>query len=418
MTSDTTQPVDPKKPETFGLHEWLTILHRAASTQTSDPRYPQAAGAIDQAKQAISDLMTKANRADIKEAGSTAAGLQALMAGVPGGAAVGLLPENVQNAIGAGVVGFGRGASAGAVQPPSVPIAGQATNVIGEANPTASTIGDIAGTAATSALLAQLTGGLGPAASGAFVGGTYGGARGALQSPTGDRVVDGITGALGGALIGAALGYGGSKVANVGRVVTGNVRSAGIRLAAYFGAKGLPPAEAASTAEATLRTYLKSMPDGARPTDEAIEDAISRSKPLWSKQAPGQPKIVEKAVNTGTRALELQMGRPPTEPEKTLLTQRIIQSHPDAVPPSPEFQAQMGPQQVAAPWQPGEPTTASMFQPEHGQVARTAYNLAKAAGQSDDAAKAAAARAAGFGSSFDPGQALGLLPFLSSMRTQ
>src|SRR5512135_2643314 len=131
MTDSTSTQPNPKDPTTWGVPEWTTVLHNAVQVRPDNPRYAEAQQYVQDAIQNIGSLNQQASAADIKAAGQ-------------------LAPGALGSAL-AGIVGFGRGASLGLVKPPTVDIGGQATDVIGLAHPTATTVGDIAGAGAVTA---------------------------------------------------------------------------------------------------------------------------------------------------------------------------------------------------------------------------------------------------------------------------
>lgn len=239
------------------LTDWTSVLHNAAKVPKTSQRYGEAQQVIQDALANIATLNSTANAADVQQAGQ-------------------LAPGALGSAL-AGVVGFGRGASLGLVKPPSVEGVG---DVIGQAHPTATKVGDAAGTLATGIAASPLVAGLSPAMGGALLSGGMGAARGALDPMlTGDRGIDaalgGLTGIVGGAVIGKVIGKLAPAVTTVGR----NIIHLLGRRAAQAGAK-VGGDELVATAETTLRNYLGSQNVPA----EQIEAAVVRSRPLWQKQ--------------------------------------------------------------------------------------------------------------------------------------
>lgn len=257
--SATTQP-ELRQPST--LTDWITVLHNAAQVPQDSPRYTEAQQVMQNALINVQSLGQEASQQDILQAGQ-------------------LAPGKLGSAL-AGVVGFGRGASLGLVKPPTVDIGGQATDVIGLAHPTATTVGDIAGGAALATVAAPLVAGLSPTAAGATLFGGLGAARGAIDPAlTGDRKIDaalgGLTGLVGGAIVGKIGGKLAPAVTQVGRNI---MKLIGAR-AEQAGTQAVGK-ELVDATEATLRRFLEAK---GVPADQ-IEQTIARSRPLWEGAAP------------------------------------------------------------------------------------------------------------------------------------
>src|SRR5512146_2980778 len=260
--SSSTQPTQPWAPST--LTDWTQVLHNAARVPQDSPRYAEARQVVQDALSNIDLLNQTASQRDVKRVGEI----------LPPELALGLkpVPGVDPNALLAGTVAFGRGASAGIVKPPPE---------IAAAHPTASIAGDIAGAGAVTALASPLVAGLSPMAGGAILGGSYGATRGAIDPMlTGDRKIDaalgGLTGLVTGAVGGKITGKLAPAVTQVGRNI---LKLLGAR-AAQTGAK-VTGEELAQTNEAILRRYLEGK--GMHP--EQIEAAIVRSRPLWASEA-------------------------------------------------------------------------------------------------------------------------------------
>jgi hypothetical protein len=256
------------------------VLHNAARVPKDSPRYGEAQQVVQDALINIGQLNATANQGDVQQAGQLLSGpLAGIAQTVPG---LNLLPPAAQEQALAGAVGFGRGASAGAVKPPSVP---GVENPIGQAHPAATAVGDVLGAGTAMAAAAPLVAGLSPAMGGAVLGGGYGAARGAIDPAlTGDRAIDatlgGLTGIVGGAVAGKVIGKLAPAVATVGR----NIMALISRKAAASGTQAVG-SELVDLTEATLRKFLTAK---GVPADQ-IESTIANSRPLWTKMAPQPP---------------------------------------------------------------------------------------------------------------------------------
>ncbi len=265
----------PWQPST--LTDWTTVLHHAAQVPQSSPRYGEAQQIVQDALVNIGQLNQTSNASDVLAAGQLAPGML--------GSAL------------AGVVGFGRGASLGLVKPPSVEGVG---DVIGQAHPTATTIGDIAGGATTMAAASPLVAGLSPVMGGAMLAGGYGAARGAIDPAlTGDRKLDALLGGLTGIVGGAVMGKIGSKLVPAVTTVGRNVLQL---FASRVGGK-VGGEEIVNATETALRQYLTAK---GVPADR-IEAAVARSRPLWQKMAP-QPALAASSRAAPVAEPKLPMG--------------------------------------------------------------------------------------------------------------
>lgn len=255
MNSNGTQPQS--------LKDWITVLHNASQVPQGSQRYDEAQQVAQDAMAQISHLNQTASEADVKEAGQ-------------------LLP-GVAGSIAAGAVGFGRGASLGLVKPPSVPGVG---DVISQAHPTATTVGDIAGGTTLAGVASPLVAGMSPVLGGAVLAGGYGAARGAIDPQlTGDRLVDSAIGGLGGAVLGAVGGKVSQKII---APILGNIGRVGNNLMRVFAARGVPQEAAEQQTEQLLRGWFakQGITDA-----ETVDRAVARWRTSSLKYKPKVPAL-------------------------------------------------------------------------------------------------------------------------------
>lgn len=280
--SDSTQPTTA----TWGVHEWSNVLHNVVHapgyTDPSHPNYATLQEYRDQALSALGQIAQAGAKKDLQEAGQL----------VPPGHTIPLpfgIPRKMElgSAL-AGTVGFGRGASLGLTGPNS-PIGfmradPQASAAISAAHPTATTVGDIAGTTALGTIASPLVAGMSPALGAATLGGVMGGARGAIDPQfTGDRAIDGVLYGLGGAIGGAAIG----KITQ--RLVTPVANN----IMRIMAARGIAADEAEDATTQLMRAWLtKNTKPGTTP--EQIEETLQQWK--------------QKIVKPPVRALPLAAG--------------------------------------------------------------------------------------------------------------
>ena len=315
MNGSNSTQYDPNNIDTYDMEHALTLMRNAAAAY-KNPTHPLRAAAPDMmhaAADRIAVLNQAGKQADIQEAGQLAPPGQNL--NVP------ILGASVPFPVGptaAGIVGFGRGASAGLVKPPTATIDNQQVNPIEEAHPTAMTIGDAAGAAALQTIASPLAANLSAAKAGALIMGGYGAARGAADPMlTHDPVVDSVLGGLGGALFGGIGGRilgGAAPAAMKGRgllgdmrVVGGNVRNAALRLTSYFGSRGMAPDEAAAAAETQLRAYMAKK--GVSP--ENIENMVKAAqRGGWGRAVPVRPLAAGHDAPPIPRAVQDELAKP------------------------------------------------------------------------------------------------------------
>lgn len=319
MNSNSTQPDEPQL-EGYGAEQWRQILHNASLKAASDPANADTHRAmVQRALINLSTLNQQQNTADMTQAGQDlSGGLQKFAALIPGGAGIGLLPQNVQSTLGAGAVGFGQGASLGAVQPPVV--GGQSP--IKMAHGTAVTVGDVAGNTALGALASPLAAGLSPAVGAGLIGGTMGAARGGIGTAvakskgetnpglTGDAgtdaVLGGLTGLVGGAAAGKVLGPVVKGIGTVGKNLVALFAKRAAAEGTQLGAEG-----AVDAAEATVRRYLAKN----NYSPELIDKIVEQSRPLWAKGVPPQEGTfnnLSKMSQAEADAVARRMPGPPT----------------------------------------------------------------------------------------------------------
>jgi hypothetical protein len=273
------------------IHDWIAQLHGANRVLAQNPNNEQAQQAVNDAWAYFGNKQQAGSQADFAEAGKLAPGIA--------GDAL------------AGIVGFGRGASLGATRA----ITGkESLAAISAAHPKSALIGDALGTAATTTL-----GGAGLAAAkvpAAFAGATLLGGTGATRGAfdpilTGDRTFDAILGGLGGIVGGAIIGKIGEKVvAPIYRTLTPAIRNTAVKLTSYFGAKGLTGPEAEEATVSALRKYLTGLPEGSRPSSEAIETQLETVRKGLRRAVPARPLATGMTAPPVPRTVSDQLATP------------------------------------------------------------------------------------------------------------
>jgi len=292
MTAPISSTSTQSDPSSWGLKEWTAVLHNAAALPVGHPRYAEAQQYRDMALENINTLMQQGNTADRLAAGQLAPG--------------------VGGDVAAGVVGFGRGATLGLVKPSK-----EVRDVIQEAHPISSVIGDVVGTAVPVAAGTALTAGLSPWLAGAAVAGGTGAARGAIDPfLTGDRKMDALIMGVGGAVVGPIVGKGVSLASDVVQTITRNGSKVArifaqrfAQQAAQTGAK-LTGREAVDATEALWRSRLIQL--GYKPED--VDRVIAAGRPLWEKSVP------RPALAANAQPAPLPKPRPPVPGAPTSLS--------------------------------------------------------------------------------------------------
>lgn len=264
------QAITPVDKSSWELRDWIRQLHGANRVLSQNPNDQGAQDAVNNAWAYLGQQQAAGKQADITEAGRLAPG--------------------VLGDVAAGVVGFGRGASLGATR---LVTGKEALDAITAAHPKSTLIGDALGTSATLALGGEaLAAAKVPAA---YAGATLMGGSGAIRGYvdpflTGDRTFDAIMLGLGGVVGGAVIGKVGEKVvAPIWRTLTPAIRNTGMKMAAYFGSRGMGPAEAEEAAVSKLRQYLTNLPEASRPSNEAIESQLQTVRSSFRKAVPVRP---------------------------------------------------------------------------------------------------------------------------------
>lgn len=324
MTSNSTQPDEPQL-EGYGAEQWRQILHNASLKAASDPTNADTHRAmVQRALINLSTLNQQQNAADMTHAGQDlAGGVRALAATNPvSEAVVSLLPDRALTPLGAGVVGFGQGASLGAVQPPVV--GGQSP--IKMAHGTAVNVGDVAGSTALGALASPLAAGA-PVVGGMMLGAGLGSARGGIGTAvakakgetnpgvTGDPETDAVLGGLGGLIAGGVAGKLGPPIARGVGTVGKNLVALFVKKAADEGTQ-LGAESAVDAAEATVRRYLAK--NNYPP--ELIDKIVAQSRPLWAKGVQPQEGTFNTVGQPGAPTSAARLGgieKPPPDPLET-----------------------------------------------------------------------------------------------------
>ena len=331
---------------TYGVQDWVRILHNAASTPQDHPRYGEARQVAQLALQNIDQLQGQASAADPE-------------AQPPG-------------QIGTALVSFGHGASLGLAGDPDYLAQARA------ANPWTAGIADVAGTAALGGLAAPVVAGLSPVAGAAVLGGGLAASRGAIEPIPGmtrgeSALVMGAGGAISSGAaakvvskllpIAVTVGKNAYKIfGTVGRTISGgpaegvpaavhdvaeaavraelkrlNVHPAVIERTVQAwktgkvpeGAIDLPPPEPAVSRVGETITPMEPQLPALRQADwMATQPAYVRGGNPRGLPLPPGPAATPPGMPLGVpgtlQALEQQLGRPLTPPETQSVLERLL----------------------------------------------------------------------------------------------
>lgn len=389
--SGLTVPTDTVTPVRDRAY-WTNVIHNAAKVTPDSPRYAEARQVSQIALDNLDTLMHKKSAAETPAPVIPQARLGAAMNAFQG-LTLGFGDEALGGLSGLGTLltGGGLQQAANRVQQTQEGFREQISN-FRAADPVLAIGSDIAGTAINplNRVLGPLTKGLGPVAQGAVYGTTIGGARGLGEGTgsIGERLPGAGLGAATGLLAGSLLG---KAIKSVGPTIGKLAENTGLYAVARKAlGKGAAPAEIENTVEAAIRSKLAKLKVPAEDIERAVQS--------WKQTG-----------ELSLRALaETHPPAPPPPP--TVRPGETIQPTENLDKPTFQRRGATIRQETNNPLTMDR--TASLVPPQtmptapHGEAARNAYNIMTAAGQTPEAAKDAASRAAGTYSNWDPRQAL------------